>query len=205
MDTVGVQEALEAARAGPWPTLTAISEESRAYAATLALAATKLREAIGAAAAKQIQTVQNSIDKVEETLSGADLGELVEAAREIGDRALSKGLFRPADGWGRFQGACNLLQTLADTWRSRPSIPSNAATDPANAAIRIQSWCRAVVAIQAQLTVIATSIGETAKQAIYQASGDLESRDLDDDIIAKAATAARIIATIVGPRSGEWA
>ena len=83
----------------PWLALTAACGDKRAYAAPLAAAATRLREAIGTAAVEQVQTVQDAVRNIEGTLDGADLAEVAKAAWEAGDRALDKGLFRPADGW----------------------------------------------------------------------------------------------------------
>ena len=101
VDTVGTRDAEEAAVASPWLTLTAACGDKRTYAATLAAAATGLRDAIEAAAQEQVQTVQDAVRKMEETLDGTDLADVAKAAREAGDRALDKNVFRPADGWGR--------------------------------------------------------------------------------------------------------
>ena len=56
VDTVGARDVEEAAIASPWLTLTAACGDKRAYAAPLAAAATRLRDAIGAAAQEQVQT-----------------------------------------------------------------------------------------------------------------------------------------------------
>ena len=119
VDTVGAREAEEAAVASPWLTLTAACGDKRAYAATLAAAATGLHDAIGVAAQEQVQTVQDAVREMEQTLGGADLGDVAKAAREAGDRALDKGIFRPADGWGRFTRACDQSSKLSAALDSR--------------------------------------------------------------------------------------
>ena len=63
--------------------------------------------------------MQDAVREMEETLGGADLADVAKAAREAGDRALDKHLFRPADGWGRFTRACDLLPTRSAAWDSR--------------------------------------------------------------------------------------
>ena len=203
VDTVGARDAEDAAVADPWRTLTVVCGESRAYAAPLVLAATRLRDAINAAAQEQVQMVQDAILKIEETLGGADLAELAKAAQEIGDRALNKNIFRPADGWGSFERACKTLPTRSGDWRSRSPIASGAGEDPVSEAIRMQSWCRAVVAARRDLEVIEKAIAETAREARYRLSGDSGSRDLGDEILTKATTAARAIGAIVGSAEGE--
>jgi hypothetical protein len=203
VDTIGAHDAEDAAVADPWRTLTAVCGESRLFAAPLALAATRLHDAVGAAAQEQVQTVLDTILGIEETLEGADLAELAKAALEIGDRALSTNIFRPADGWGSFKRACNSLQALSSDWRSRSPITSNAGEHPASEAIRMQSWCRAVVAARKDLEVIRNSIAATTQEANHRLSGDLGATDLREDIINKAATAARAIGTIVRPAREE--
>ncbi len=203
VDTVGAQHAEDAAVADPWRTLAAACGESRAHAAPLVLAATTLRDAIDAAAQEQVQMVRDAILKIEETLDGADLAELAKEAQEIGDRALNKHIFRPADGWGSFERACKTLPTRSGAWSSRSPIASGPVEDPASEAIRMQSWCRAVVAARRNLEVIENSIAETAREASYRLSGDSGTSDLGDDIKAKATAAVRAIATIVGSAEGE--
>ena len=51
--------------------------------------------------------MQDAVREMEQTLGEADLADVAKAAREAGDRALNKDLFRPADGWGRFTRACD--------------------------------------------------------------------------------------------------
>jgi hypothetical protein len=201
VDMVGAPDTEKAAVASPWLTITAICGDKRAYAAPLVLAASRLRDAIGAAAQEQVKTVQDAVHKIEEILDGADLAELAKAAREAGDRAMGKHIFRPADGWGRFTRACDLLPARSAAWSSRPPIVAEEGADLAAEAIRMQSWCRAVVAARGELEVIETSIAATTREAKYRLSGNSGSQDRGNDIEVKATRTARAIKTIVG--SGE--
>ena len=203
VDTVGTRDAEDAAVASPWLTLTAACGDKRAYAATLAAAATGLRDAIAVAAQEQVQTVQDAVRKMEETLGGAELADVAKAAREAGDRALNKHLFRPADGWGRFTRACDLLPTRSAAWDSRSPIVADAGADLEAEAIRMQSWCRAVVAAGNELEIIQGSIAATAREARSRLSGSSGTDDAGDDLEAKATKAARAIKTIVGSVEGE--
>jgi hypothetical protein len=202
VDMVGARDAEEAAIASPWLTLTAACGDKRAYAAPLAAAATRLRDAIGAAVQEQVKTLQDAVQKMEESLGGADLAEVAKAAREAGDRALDKGVFRPADGWGRFTRACDLLPTRSAAWNSRSPIVADAGADLAAEAIRMQSWCRAVVAAGSELDVIERSIAATAREAKSRLSGNSGTEDAGNDIEAKATKAVRAIKTIVGSAEG---
>ena len=94
MDTVGTGDVEKAAVSSPWITLTAACGDKRAYAATLTVAATGLRDAIEVAAQEQVQTVQDAVREMEQSLDGVDLADVAKAAREAGDRALDKGVFR---------------------------------------------------------------------------------------------------------------
>ena len=203
VDTIGTRDAEEAAVASPWLTLTAACGDKRAYAATLAAAATGLRDAIATAAQEQVQTVQDAVRKMEETLGGTDLDDVAKAAREAGDRALDKHLFRPADGWGRFTRACDLLPTRSAAWDSRSPIVADAGADLAAEAIRMQSWCRSVIAAGNELEIIQESIAATAREARSRLSGSSGTDDAGDDLEAKATKAARAIKTIVGSTEGE--
>jgi hypothetical protein len=203
VDTVGSRDAVEAAIASPWLTLTTACADKRTYAATLAAAATGLRDAIGVAAQEQVQTTQDVVHKMEETLNGADLADVAKAAREAGERALDKGIFRPADGWGSFKHACDLLPTRTAAWDSRTLIVTDARADLSAQAIRMQSWCRAVVAAGNELEIIRKAIVATAREARFRLSGSSGTDDAGNDLEAKAAKAARAIKAIVGSVEGE--
>ena len=203
VDTVGAQDAVEAAVVSPWRTLTAACGDKRGYAATLAAAATALHDAIEAAAQEHVQTVQDAVREMEKTLGGADLADLAKAAQEAGDRALNNRVFRPADGWGSFERACKLLPTRSAAWDSRPPIVADAEVDLAAEAIRMQSWCRAAAAAGSELETIQRSIAATAREARYRLSGSSGTGDGANDLEAKAAIAARAIRTILGSTEGE--
>jgi hypothetical protein len=203
LDTVGTRDVVEAAIASPWLTLIAACGDKRTYAATLAAAATGLRDAIEVAALEQVQTVQDAVREMEQTLGGADLAHVAKAAREAADRALDKDLFRPADGWGRFTRACDALPTRSAAWNSRSPIVINAGAGVDAEAIRMQSWCRSVVVAGNELEVIQGSIAATAREARSRLSGSSGTDDAGDDLEAKATKAARAIKTIVGSAEGE--
>jgi hypothetical protein len=147
--------------------------------------------------------VQDAILEIEETLEGADLAEVAEAAQETGHRALSTNLFRPADGWSTFKHACDGLQVLAHDWNARSPVTNDAGVDPASEAIRMQSWCRAVITVRRDLGTVKNSIAETEAEARYRLSGDSGTTDLGDDIVTKATAAAHAVGTIAGPAGGE--
>ena len=203
VDTVGTQDAVEAAVVSPWLTLTTACADKRTYAATLAAAATGLRDAIGVAAQEQVQNAQDAVHKMEETLDGANLADVAEAAREAGDRALDRGVFRPADGWGPFRHACDLLPTRSAAWDSRSLIVADAGADLEAEAIRMQSWCRAVAAAGSELETIQMSIAATAREARSRLSGSSGTDDAGNDLEAKATRASRAIKTILGSVEGE--
>ena len=139
VDTVGTADVEQAAVASPWITLTAACGDKRTYAATLAVAATGLRDAIEVAAQEQVQTVQDAVREMEQTLDGADLADVAMAAREAGDRALDKGVFRPADGWGRFTRACEQSSKLSAALDARSPNVADTGTGVEAEAIRMQS------------------------------------------------------------------
>ena len=203
VDTVGTREAEEAAVSSPWLTLTAACGDRRAYAATLAAVATGLHDAIGVAAHEQVQTMQDAVREMEQALGGADLADVAKAAREAGDRALDKGVFRPADGWGRFTRACDQSSKLSAALDSRLPNVTDTGTGVEAEAIRMQSWCRAVAAAGSELEIIQKSIAATAREARSRLSGSPGTDDAGDNLEAKAARAARAIKTIVGSTEGE--
>lgn len=203
VDTVGTRDAEDAAVASPWLTLVAACGDKRAYAATLAAAAAGLRDAIAVAAQEQVQTVQDAVRKMEETLGEADLADVARAARDAGHRALDKGIFRPAYGWSDFKRACDLLPTRSAAWDSRSPIAGDAGADLEAEAIRMQSWCRAVVAAGNELEIIQGSIAATARQARSRLSGSSGADDAGNYLEAKATEAARAIKTILGSVEGE--
>lgn len=203
VDTVGIRNTVEAAVASPWLTLTAACEDKRTYAATLTVAATGLRDAIKATAQEQVQTVQNAVRKTEETLDGADPADLAKAAREAGHRALDKNIFRPADGWDGFAHACDRLSTRSAAWESRWPIVVGGGADLAAEAIRIQSWCRAVISAGSELEVIQSSMAATAREARARLSGSSGTDSTGNELEAKATMTARAIKTILGSAEGE--
>jgi hypothetical protein len=203
VDTIGTGDVEKAAVASPWITLTAACGDRRAYAATLAVAATGLRDAIEVAAQEQVQTVQDAVREMEQTLDGADLADVAKAAREAGDRALDKGVFRPADGWGRFARACDQSSKLAAALNSRSPNVTDMGTGVEAEAIHMQSWCRAAAAAGSELEIIQRSIAATAREARSRLSGSSGTDDAGDDLEAKAARAARAIKTIVGSAEGD--
>jgi hypothetical protein len=203
VDTIGTGDVEKAAVASPWITLTAACGDKRAYAATLAVAATGLRDAIEVAAQEQVQTVEDAVREMEQTLGGADLADVAKAAREAGDRALNKYLFRPADGWGRFTRACDLLPTRSAAWDSRSPIVVDAGVDVEAETIRMQSWCRSVIVAGNELEIIRASIAATAREARSRLSGSPGTGDAGDDLETKATKAALAIKTIVGSAEGE--
>jgi hypothetical protein len=203
VDTVGTRDAEDAAVASPWLTLTAACGDRRTYAATLAAAATGLRDAIAAAAQEQVQTVQDAVRKMEETLGGAELADVPKAAREAGDRALNRHLFRPAEGWGRFTRACELLPTRSAAWDSRSPIVADTGADLEAEAILMQSWCRAVVAAGNELEIIQGSVAATAREARSRLSRSSGADDAGNYLEAKATRASRAIKTILGSVEGE--
>jgi hypothetical protein len=203
VDTVGSRDTVDAALASPWFTLIAACGDKRAYAATLAAAATGLRDAIAVAAQEQLEIVQDAVRKMEETLDGAELADVAEAAREAGDRALNRHLFRPAEGWGRFTSACDLLPTRSASWNSRSPIVIDPGADLQAEAIRMQSWCRAVVAAGNDLEIIQRSIAATAREARSRLSGSSGADDAGNHLEAKAIRASQAIKTILGSPEGE--
>lgn len=203
VDMVGTRDAVEAAVASPWRALSAACGDKRAYAATLAVAATGLRDTIEAAAQEQTQTVQDAVRKMEEALDGADPADVAKEAREAGRRALEKHIFRPADGWDGFTRACDLLSTRSAAWESRRPIEASGGADLAAEAIRIQSWCRPVIAAGSELEVIQKSIAATVREARARLSGSSGTDDGRNDLEAKATMAARAIKTIIGSAEGE--
>ena len=55
---------------------------------------------------------------------------------------------------GRFTRACDLLPTRSAAWDSRSPIVADTGADLEAEAIRMQSWCRAVVAAGNELEII---------------------------------------------------
>src|SRR5262249_29901120 len=151
----------------------------------LAAAATGLRDAIEAAAQEQVQTVEDTVRNVEETLGGANLADVANAAREAGDRALYNKVFRPADGWGRFVHACEQLPPGSAAWDSRPLVAADGEAGLAEEAIRMQSWCRTVVSAASELGIVQATIAATAREATSRLSGSSGTDDAGSELEAK--------------------
>ena len=147
--------------------------------------------------------MQEAVRKVEGSLDGAELADVAKAAREAGDRALNRHLFRPAEGWGRFTRACDLLPTRSVAWESRSPTAAETEADLATEAIRMQSWCRAVVAAGSELQTIQTSIDSTAREAKSRLSGNSGTDDTGSDFEGKATKASQAIKAIVRSAEGE--
>jgi hypothetical protein len=197
IDTVRRDEATAAALNSP---ITALKEISQTFDVfpKLKLAAQKLLTAIESAAPDQSELIAAAESEVDGFLSGADLESAVKAASEVGDRARSSALFRPADGWGNFERACRRALENAVSWEAHLAARENAdPRDPASA-VAVQTWARGVVLLSQDLAVIRNAIEETVSFAKYDLAGGESAADLSGQINELGSRALGYIDTITG-------
>jgi hypothetical protein len=120
--------------------------------------------------------------EVDGFLGDADLEAAVKAASEVGDRARSSMLFRPADGWGDFERACRHALENAGSWEARLATKGNLnPRDPASAVV-VQTWARGLVLLSRDLAVIRNAISETVNFAKDDLAGGESAADLSGQL-----------------------
>ncbi len=107
VDALELQRALESFIADPVGALEAAAS-SDADAGT-AVAARNLLSAMNAAADAEAEGVTSASSRLVAELEGLAPKDVAEQALEVAQRANERGLFRPADAWGKFRAAIDVL------------------------------------------------------------------------------------------------
>jgi len=191
IDAVGQEQVIMAALKSPETTLESIGQISDAFP-QLKSAAQSLLGAIRLAAPDQRELLSVAESEVESFVCGADLEATVRYAWEVGDRARTSALFRPADGWGAFERACRRAIENAPSWIARQD------SDEVFNAVLVQGWARGVVLLSQDLSVIREAINETIEFAKYDLAGGETAADLSEQISHLGNQALQCIDSIIG-------
>jgi hypothetical protein len=181
IDTVSLDHSTAAALKSPIAALDAISQTSDAFP-ELKLAAKGLLASIESATSSQSELMTVAIAEVEAFNCGEDIESAIRSALEIGDRARSSRLFRPADGWGAFERACRRALENADTWSACQDAKKSTDLQAPSGAVVAQQWSRGVFLLSQDLAVIRNSITETVAFAKLDLAGGESAADLGGQI-----------------------
>jgi hypothetical protein len=181
IDTVSLDHSTAAALKSPIAALDAISQTSDAFP-ELKLAAKGLLASIESATSSQSELMTVAIAEIEAFNCGEDIESAIRSALEIGDRARSSRLFRPADGWGAFERACRRALENADTWSACQDAKENTDLQAPSGAVVAQQWSRGVFLLSQDLAVIRNSITETVAFAKLDLAGGESAADLGGQI-----------------------
>lgn len=155
IDTLELEAALSRWLADPESSLTRVQHEGESG---LALQAKNLLEQLRKCEAGERTEIESASVILDDNLEGLAPSTVGDRALQIGDSAKNTGLFRPADAWGQFKRAIDVLETHTSAVKAPVVAPGVAGV------LSAQHVARPLILLSKAVTFVVKCIGQTGEE-----------------------------------------